>query len=220
MKMELKPMDENSVIVKVPTNKADVTREVDVIEEVLRIYGFNKVEIPQQLKTTIQPVDYPTKRDVQNILSDYLSANGFNEIMGISLIESEYYTENESLKEGLVYINNTSNIHLDVMRPDALTSGLRNVVHNINHQQTDLKLFEFGRTYSSEGDEFKEFEFILNLICRMYTDVPIICWEYRSIRFYLQRRWEEEHNYHHHRHPLIKATKQTRLLLLRRHHQL
>lgn len=163
MKMELKPLDDSSVIVMVPTNKADVTREVDVIEEILRIYGFNKVDMPDKITTSVHPVNYPTKRDVQNIISDHLSANGFNEMMGLSLVESSLYPEYDS--SDLVHINNTSNIHLDIMRPDALKSGLRNVLHNINHQQTDLKLYEFGKSYRSTEDGFREFEFLSFFLC-------------------------------------------------------
>ncbi len=157
MKMELKPVDENSVLVRVTTDKADVIRDVDLIEEILRIYGFNKVKIPSKLSTTITHKDHPSKRSAQNMISDFLSSNGFNEMMGISLIESSKYEE--ELHKNLVFINNTSNIHLDIMRPDALVSGLKSVAQNINHQQTDLKLYEFGRTYCRNG-EFSESEFL------------------------------------------------------------
>jgi len=157
MDMELKPVSDNDLIVKVPTNKADVTREVDIIEEILRIYGFNKVPIPTQLKTAISYQNYPTKRQIQNAISDLLSNNGFNEMMGLSLIESEkYYAQHE----GQVYINNTSNIHLDIMRPDSLITGLKSVAHNLNHQQTKVKLYEFGRYYNQAGETFQETDFL------------------------------------------------------------
>lgn len=162
MKMELKPVDDDSLLVKVPTNKADVVREIDLIEEILRIYGFNKVDIPDKLRTTIIHKAYPSKRQVQNIISDYLSSNGFNEMMGISLIESNFYDEADLNR--FVFINNTSNIHLDIMRPDALVSGLKSIAHNLNHQQTDLKLYELGRTYS-KGEGFIEEEFLAVYMC-------------------------------------------------------
>jgi len=157
LNMELKPVDDNNVIVKVPTDKAEVTREVDVIEEILRIYGFNKVPIPKQLKTAISYQNYPNKRQIQNAISNLLTGNGFNEMMGLSLIESEKYYGD---KEGMVYINNTSNIHLNVMRPDALMTGLKSVANNINHQQTDVMLYEFGRYYGQSEEGFKETEFL------------------------------------------------------------
>ena len=157
MEMELKPVDENTLIVKVPTNKADVLREIDVIEEILRIYGFNKVPIPTQLKTAISYQNYPTKRQIQNAISNMLSDNGFNEMMGLSLIESEKYYGDA---QGQVFINNTSNIHLNIMRPDSLITGLKSVAHNLNHQQSKVKLYEFGRFYKEEGEGFKETDFL------------------------------------------------------------
>ena len=157
MEMELKPVDDNSFVAIVPTNKADVLREVDIIEEVLRIYGFNKVPIPAQLRTAITYQNYPTSRQVKNGLADYLANNGFNEMMGMSLIESSRYGEP---REDMVFINNTSNIHLDIMRPDALISGLKSVAHNLNYQQNDVRLFEFGRSYAKLEDGFKENEFL------------------------------------------------------------
>ena len=157
MEMELKPVDEDTMIVKVPTNKADVTRDVDIIEEILRIYGFNTVPIPTQLKTTINHEDHPNERQIRKAIANMLSSHGWSEMMGMSLIESSYYDEN---REDLIYINNTSNIHLDIMRPDAVISGLRAVSHNLNYQQTDLKLFEFGRTYRKENGDNKEHAFL------------------------------------------------------------
>ena len=158
MEMELQPLDDRSMIVKVPTDKADVLREVDVIEEVLRIYGFNKVPIPAQLKTAITYQNYPTKRQIKNKLADYLADNGFNEMMGLSLIESGRYAVGS--EDTQVFINNTSNIHLDIMRPDALVSGLKSVAHNLNYQQTDLRLFEFGKHYHKQEEGFEEQEFL------------------------------------------------------------
>ena len=157
MEMELKPVDDQSFIAIVPTNKADVLREVDIIEEVLRIYGFNKVPIPEQLRTSITYQNYPTARQVKNGLADYLANNGFNEMMGMSLIESSRYGEPT---DKMVFINNTSNIHLDIMRPDALISGLKSVAHNLNYQQNDVRLFEFGRSYAKEAEGFQESEFL------------------------------------------------------------
>jgi len=157
MEMEIKPVYDNGIIVKVPTNKADVTRDVDIIEEILRIYGFNEVPIPKQLRTAINYSDYPSKRQIQNGIADLLCHNGFNEMMGLSLIESEKFYE---VNGDHVLINNTSNIHLNLMRPDALLSGLKSVAHNHNHQQLDLKLFEFGRFYKKIEEGFVETDFL------------------------------------------------------------
>jgi len=188
MEMELTPVDDENIIVKVPTNKADVLREVDVIEEILRIYGFNKVPIPTLLKAPLNFQDYPTKSQVKETIADFLAANGFNEMMGLSLVESRFYPEEQ--KENFVHINNTSNIHLDIMRPDPMLSGLQSVAHNINHQQSDLRLFEFGRFYGS-GESFVETEF---LTLFMSGENGIGSWKSTSsgkTDFYGLKKWVE-----------------------------
>ena len=134
--------------VAVPTNKADVTRPADVVEEILRVYGLDNVPVPNQMRSSMIERESPDPNEVRNAISDYLAANGFNEIMALSLSESRYYKEVLPMDENeLVWVNNTSNVHLDIMRPTMLFSGLEAVVHNQNRQQGDLKLFEFGKTY-------------------------------------------------------------------------
>ncbi|MEN0002526.1 MAG: phenylalanine--tRNA ligase subunit beta, partial [Bacteroidota bacterium] len=151
LEMEVLSQNDESFTVAIPTNKADVTREADVIEEILRIYGFNKVEIDNQIRSAIVIAPNPDPREIRNMASDLLSSNGFHEMMGLSLSESRYYEEVlESVqKEALVYINNTSNVQLDIMRPTMIVSGLEAVVHNQNRQQYNLKLYEFGRSYQT-----------------------------------------------------------------------
>lgn len=144
--------------VAVPTNKSDVTREADVIEEILRIYGYNKVPIPEQVKTGINIAPRPDPDELRNIAGNYLAANGCHEMMALSLSESRYYKDlyKSVPEEALVYINNTSNAQLDIMRPDMLFSGLAAVLHNQNRQQVNLKLFEFGRSYQHGENGIRE----------------------------------------------------------------
>jgi len=152
---------DDGLTVGIPTNKADVLREVDVIEEILRIYGFNKVPVPSQIKSTMGSGEGIPKYTVRQKLGDYLNAQGFSEIMGLSLSQSRYFKELLQLPESdLVYVNNTSNIHLDVMRPSLLFSGLEAIVHNQNRQNADLKFFEQGYTYHPDGEGFKESEWL------------------------------------------------------------
>lgn len=162
MDMELSPVDEDTLKVKVPTNKADVLREIDIIEEILRIYGFNQVPIPSKISSTLHYKSYPSKRVIKESIANHLSAGGFNEMMGLSLIESSNYQKELSIPEDqMVFINNTSNIHLDIMRPEMMVSGLLSVLHNLNRQQSDLKLYEFGKSYLSKGDDiYKETEYL------------------------------------------------------------
>lgn len=149
---------EADFVVAVPTNKSDVTREVDVIEEVLRIYGFNNVEMPVEITSSLVVAPSPDPNALRELIGDLLVANGFHEMMALSLSESRYYGGGMDANrvDGLVYINNTSNVHLDIMRPDMLVSGLETIVHNQNRREHDLRLFEFGRTYALDGETYTE----------------------------------------------------------------
>ncbi|MEM9822763.1 MAG: phenylalanine--tRNA ligase subunit beta [Bacteroidota bacterium] len=143
--------------VAVPTNKVDVVREVDVIEEILRIYGFNQVPVPTYIKSAIMLREKPDKQKVRNVVGDLLMSCGFNEMMAVSLTQSNYYKDSMPIPEQqLVYVNNTSNIHLDIMRPNMLLSGLEAIQHNQNRQSADLKLYEFGHSYLQLEEGFKE----------------------------------------------------------------
>ena len=161
MDMEILPKGEDGFVVKIPTNKADVTRDVDVIEEILRIYGFNKIVVSTKVNSTLNYSSHPDKKGIKNIVADHLSAIGYNEMMGLSLIESKYYDELLPIDTSeLVYINNTSNIHLNIMRPEMLMSGLQSVVHNHNRQQSDLRLYEYGKSYRKQSEGYLETEYL------------------------------------------------------------
>jgi len=166
LQMEVRSLDDHTVEVSVPTDKADVTRPIDLVEEILRIYGFNKIEIPQQVRSNLSFSPSPNKAQVKNTLADLLVSRGYFEMMGLSLIESKYYDQSKQYPdEVLVRINNTSNVHLDVMRPEMMNSGLLSVVHNLNRQQTQVKLFEFGKTYQKSGDDYREDSFLTIFAC-------------------------------------------------------
>lgn len=151
MEMEILSETDTHFRVAVPTNKADVTREADVIEEILRIYGFNNVPVPGHIKTAVTIAPSPDPNELKDAIGNLLSAIGFNEMMAVSLTESRYFREILPVaKEELVFVNNTSNIHLDVMRPTMLFSGLEAVLYNQNRQQASLKLFEFGKSYRNK----------------------------------------------------------------------
>lgn len=157
LEMDIVSETPDSLTIQIPTNKADVLREADVIEEILRIYGYNVVPIPNQIRSAIVLGEEVDKRKVQNTIGDYLVANGFYEMMAMSLTQSKYYREFSPQPEtALVYVNNTSNVHLDIMRPSLLYSALEAVVHNQNRQQSDVRLFEFGKSYHKEGEDYLE----------------------------------------------------------------
>jgi len=159
MNMEVTQESAEGLTVLVPTNKADVTREVDIIEEIIRIYGLNRVPVSAQVKSTISYSERPDRYTVREQIAGMLAARGFNEMMGLSLMESRIYEGLEWMDaSGFVYVNNTSNIHLDIMRPDMLGSGLISVAHNLHRQQGNLMLFEFGKSYQATADGYREDE--------------------------------------------------------------
>ena len=142
--------DHDQYTVSIPTNKADVTREADVIEEILRIYGFNNVPIPAKLNTSITPSERVNKVKLRKLISDVLVNKGYNEMMGLSLIPSATYDNIGDYKSKLVIVNNTSNVHLDAMRPEMMMSSLLACGYNINRQQKNIALFENGRSYQEQ----------------------------------------------------------------------
>jgi phenylalanyl-tRNA synthetase beta chain len=139
----------DGLLLSVPPYKVDVQREADVIEEVLRIYGYNNVEIPVALRSSLPVrqagVSYspkPNVEKIQSIISDLLSSNGFNEILTNSLSKGEYYQNTDR-----VVIINPLSTELDTMRQTLLYSGLEAIAYNQNRKKTDLKFFEFGKVY-------------------------------------------------------------------------
>ena len=164
--LEMPILSENTegVVVSVPTNKPDVFREADIVEEILRIHGFNNVPISLTIRSAITETERIDKNKIRNLTADFLAAKGFNEAMGLSLSQSKFYKNTELVDiQRLVYINNTSNIHLDIMRPTMLVTMLEAVAHNQNRQMSDLRLFEFGKTYLTvpkttpeDADKFEE----------------------------------------------------------------
>jgi len=136
------------VRVSVPPFRADVTREADVIEEILRIYGYDNIELSEQLKSALSFRKKPDAGPVQNLVSDYLTANGFYEMMNNSLSNSDYVKLSETdLPENNVVILNPISKDLDIMRQSMLFGALEAIAYNQNRKANDLKLYEFGKTY-------------------------------------------------------------------------
>ncbi len=139
---------------KVPLYRVDVTREADVIEEILRIYGYNQVVTGQQSNISINYFEKPDKEKVVNQISDLLSSNGFFEIMSNSLTKSSYYEKNTAFDEKLsVKLFNPLSQDLNVMRQSLLFGGLEAIIYNINRKRRNLKLFEFGTCYRIKNKE-------------------------------------------------------------------
>ena len=132
----------------IPTNKVDVTRECDVVEEIMRIYGYNKISFDESLSSCLSYSRKPNPNKIQNVVGNYLADNGFTEIMNNSLTKSEYYDNNADFdsKNNVVILNPLSK-ELNVMRQTLLYSGLECIVYNLNHKILNQKLFEFGKIY-------------------------------------------------------------------------
>lgn len=146
--MEIQESGPEELRVRVPGYKSDVTRESDLIEEVLRIYGYNNVEIFPGIRASLSYSAKPDPEKIQNFISDFLSANGFHEIMNNSLSKSAYYEGNMDFPAGnSVKILNPLSRDLDTMRQTLLYGGLETIVYNQNRKIQDLKLFEFGSVY-------------------------------------------------------------------------
>jgi phenylalanyl-tRNA synthetase beta chain len=144
----------------VPTNKPEVTREVDIIEEILRVHGLDAVPIPTQIRSSMEIQARPNPDAVRNLAADFLASNGFNECMSLSLSNSAYYLGETAVlpleKEQIVFIHNSANQGLDCLRPSMLFSGLETIQRNQNRQNADLRLFEFGKVYARAGEKMKE----------------------------------------------------------------
>ncbi len=138
---------ENSVRVTVPSYRVDVTRSADVVEEVLRIYGYNNVDSPEKMNASIVISPKPDQELLQNMVSDLLSARGLNEIMNNSLTKEAYYRKYDLCPDRLVHILNPLSQDLNVMRQSLLFGGLESIVYNLNRKMHDLKLYEFGKIY-------------------------------------------------------------------------
>ncbi|MFA6923336.1 MAG: phenylalanine--tRNA ligase subunit beta [Bacteroidales bacterium] len=172
--LDIKTISENNegLILSVPLFRVDVQREVDIIEEILRIYGLNNIELPNFLRSSLTFSEKPDKEKLQNVISDYLSSNGFNEIMCNSLTNAGYIEKQETLKsENNVVIQNPLSNELNVLRQTLLFSGLEAIEYNQNRQNPDLKFYEFGKTYHNfknqkvkTSENFSEFKNLSILI--------------------------------------------------------
>ena len=145
-------------LLAVPPYKVDVTREADVIEEILRIYGYNNVALrPHNSASFLSPFPNPDPEVVRQKTADLLSGQGFSEIITNSLTNSQYFEKADAPDAALVRVLNYNSQDLNVMRPTLLTSGLEVVRHNLNRRQRDLKLFEFGKTYHlADSGKYRE----------------------------------------------------------------
>ena len=134
--------------VAAPSYMIDVYRECDVVEEILRIYSYNNIELPHHMKMSVGTTPVPDPETVRNYISNFLAANGFNETMNNSLTKSAYYAGLETFpEERCVRIVNPLSADLNVLRQTLILNGLEVVAYNVNRQIGTLKTFEYGSVY-------------------------------------------------------------------------
>ena len=150
LEMRIEKEDAEGLQLVVPAYRVDVQRPCDVVEDILRVYGYNNVEIPTQLKSSlVNKGDEDQKHLLENLIGEQLVGCGFNEILNNSLTKAAYYDglENSFNTENLVRIMNPLSSDLNVMRLSILFGGLESIAHNVNRKSANLKFFEFGNTY-------------------------------------------------------------------------
>ncbi len=141
----------------VPPYRVDVKRECDVIEEILRIYGYNNIELPTNVNSSLQYSIKPNPTKLRNLIAEMLTAQGFNEIWSNSLTKTSYFENNPVFPiESTVKLFNPLSNDLGSMRQTLLYGGLESIAYNANRKNPDLRLYEFGNCYFFKGSELKE----------------------------------------------------------------
>ena len=155
--LEMKVLNETAeaLTLEIPAYRVDVQRPCDVVEDILRIYGYNNVEIPTQLKgSLVIKGDEDRKHKLANLVSEQLVGEGFNEILNNSLTKGAYYEgHNAYPAENCVKIMNPLSTDLNVMRQTLLFGGLESIQHNVNRKRQNLRFFEFGNVYNKRALE-------------------------------------------------------------------
>ncbi len=157
LEIKINSQTESKLGLTVPPFRVDVKRESDIVEEILRVYGYNNVKIADKVNTSIPSFNNMDTNKVQNIIAKQLTAQGFYETMANSLTKPDYvsYTDNLNADFNVALLNPLSN-DLCVMRQSMLFSGLEAIIYNINRKNKDLKFFEYGNTYHKYDDKYEE----------------------------------------------------------------
>ena len=158
----------------VPRYRVDVQRECDVVEDILRIYGYDNIEFPEKLNTSLSYGIKPNPEFLRRRVAEQLTAQGFNEILNNSLTKVAYYEPLQSLTlDSCVKIMNPLSQDLGVMRQTLLFGGLESIARNTNRKQSDLKFYEFGNCYHYNGElKTKNEELIQNDPLKAYSEEP------------------------------------------------
>lgn len=162
--LEIKILDENKerIRLSIPAYRVDVTREIDVIEEVLRIYGYNNIQLPEKMMSSMSNVDKKSSHKLENVIANYLASQGYSEMMNNSLSSPSYYDRQDEL----VRMLNPLSQETEVLRNHMLFEGLESLRYNLNRRNENLKFFEFGKTYKKVAEEqFEEQKHLAIWMC-------------------------------------------------------
>jgi len=170
LEIKVNNVTETGLGLTVPAYRNDVTREADVIEDILRVYGYNNIKTTSKLNASIANSSRFDDHKLQNVSGNQLASIGFYEIMANSLTTPSYVALSEQLKDehNITMLNPLSN-DLSVMRQSLLFSGLEAITHNVNRRNADLKFFEFGKTYHDYNGTREEFKHLSLLITGQKT---------------------------------------------------
>ena len=152
--LEFKILHQNkeSLRLQVPAYRVDVKRPIDIMEEVLRIYGYNNIKIPTEVRTSVVSKASMSKHRVEQALSDFLTSNGYTEILNNSLTNPENYNDDKDF----VGMLNPLSKETEVLRKNLLYGGLQSIAYNLNRKQDRLKIYEWGKVYRKESEAYIE----------------------------------------------------------------
>ena len=154
LEIKVKNVTETGMGLVIPSYRVDVQREVDVIEEILRVYGYNNIDFKEKLNASIAPISKYEDYKLQDRIGDFLASKGFYEIMTNSLTSPDYINLIDELKtDQSVTMLNPLGAELSVLRQSMLLNGLETISYNINRKNQNLRFFEFGKTYHSYDDK-------------------------------------------------------------------
>lgn len=193
---EISDQNENSINLKAPFAKVDVTRPADVVEEILRIFGYNNIPEPTSMRTNLSKFSTPNPHHTKNVISEILVSQGFYEIMTNSLSSAEFYIPEFGFEatENVKLLNPLSN-ELNTMRRSMIFSGLQSITYNINRKQNNIRFFEFGKIYSKLSDDksfdiLKRFEEHTQLAIYLSGENQEQNWKYKAenVDFYILKQ--------------------------------
>lgn len=184
--IKINSITESNLGLSIPSYRNDVNREADVIEEILRIYGYNNIESSKKINQSLNSEGQDYKNKITGLISNHLVSLGFYEIMTNSLVSPKSNEINKESKNPNVEILNFSSTDQSQLRNSMIPSGLSVIKHNINRKRSNLKLFEFGKIYNRNDDRFDEHEKLAIFVCGNKNNSNWNSLDRKSDYFYLK----------------------------------